>query len=61
MLVEKRKNVFPARQNNYFPNSVKDNFSKHRFLVFLDKFKILFFENFFPKNIFENFLSNSKV
>ena len=47
MLVEKRKNVFPARQNNYFPNSVKDNFPKHWFLVFLDKFKILFFWKLF--------------
>ena len=31
MLVEKRKNVFPARQNNYFPNPIKSNI-KFQFL-----------------------------
>ena len=51
MLVEKRKNVFPARQNNYFPNPIKDNFSKHRFLVFLDK-NIKKIKNFYPKKYF---------
>ena len=44
MLVENWKNVFSARQDNYFPNPIKDKFWKHRFLVFLDKNKIFKFE-----------------